>query len=321
MLDLNEFVTFATVTDTGSFSRAAEKLEISKALVSKHIGDLEHSLGVKLLNRTTRKVGLTAAGAVFYERCRQLIAHADIARQELERFRKTPGGTIKVSSAISFGRLHLVPAIARFLEKYPDISVELDLTDRFADLITSGADVVIRSAEQPRLLSLVARKVAPLRFLMCATPAYLARHPTPRTPSDLAQHNCLVYSTNARSEWIFDGPDGQEVVRVKGNYRANNADGVLQGTLLGLGVAAIPSMAAGEHIRAGRLVRMLPQHRLPEKTLYAAYLPNPTMAQCVQTFVHFLVERFGEHPSWDDGLEPRLAEAPVRAVRTLAGAL
>ena len=320
MLDLNEFVTFATVTDTGSFSRAAEKLEVSKALVSKHIGDLEHSLGVKLLNRTTRKIGLTPAGAVFYERCRQMITHADIARQELERFRKTPGGTIKVSSAISFGRLHLVPAIARFLAMCPDISIEIDLTDRFADLITSGADVVIRSAEEPRLLSLVARKVAPLRFLMCATPAYLSRHPTPVRPADLAGHNCLVYSTNARSEWVFQGPQGEEVVRVKGNYRANNADGVLQGTLLGLGVASIPSMAAAEHIRAGRLVRLLPQYRLPEKTLYAAYLPNPTMAQCVQTFVHFLVGQFGDHPSWDDATESPVT-GPARQARAVAAAL
>lgn len=307
MLDLNEFVTFATVTDTGSFSRAAEKLGISKALASRHIVDLEHSLGVKLLNRTTRKIGLTAAGTVFYERCQQLIAQADQARHELERFRSMPGGTIKVSSAISFGRLHLVPAIARFLKAYPDISVELDLTDRFADLVTGGADVVIRSAEEPRLLSLVARRVAPLRWIMCATPAYLSTHATPRTPHDLISHNCIVYSTNPRSEWTFHGPEGTEVVRVKGNYRANNADGVLHGVLQGLGVAAVPCMTAAEHLRAGRLVRLLPDYALPEKTLYAAYLPNPTMAQCVQTFVRFLVDEFGDPPYWEEGLVPPLA--------------
>jgi DNA-binding transcriptional LysR family regulator len=320
MLDLNEFVTFATVTETGSFSRAAERLEISKALVSRHIGDLEHSLGVKLLNRTTRKIGLTAAGAVFYERCQQLIAHADNARHELERFRVTPGGSIKVSSAISFGRLHLAPAIARFLNTYPDMSVELDLTDRFADLVTGGADVVIRSAEEPRLLSLVARKVAPLRWITCATPAYLDRHDTPRTPHDLTRHNCIVYSTNPRGEWSFDGPQGVELIRVRGNYKANNADGVLHGVLQGLGVAVVPCMAAAEYLNAGRLVRLLPEYLLPEKTLYAAYLPNPTMAQCVQTFVRFLVDQFGDHPYWEHGLEPGLTRSPV-AVREPAAAL
>ena len=313
MLDLNEFVTFATVTETGSFSRAAERLSVSKALVSKHIGDLEHSLGVKLLNRTTRKIGLTSAGALFYERCRQLIADADVARQELERFRKTPGGTIKVSSAISFGRLHLVPAIARFLKRYPGIGIELDLSERFADLVTSGADVVIRSAEEPKLLSLVARRVAPMRWVLCATPRYLSSHREVRTPTDLVEHNCIVYSTNARSEWTFHGPGGVETVRVRGNYRANNADGVMQGALLDLGIAALPSMAAASQLREGRLVRLLPAYALPEKTLYAAYLPNPTMAQCVQTFVHFLVDEFGDHPYWDEGLEPAAGTlAPAR---------
>lgn len=302
MLNLNEFVTFVTVTETGSFSLAAEKLEVSKALVSKHIGDLERSLGVKLLHRTTRKLGLTPAGAVFYERCRELLDHVDHARGELERFRDAPGGVVRISSALSFGRLHLVPAIARFIKRYPEVSIELNLTDKFVDLVTDGADVVIRSAEEPRLLSLVARKIAPLRWILCATPAYLAQHGTPATPADLADHNCLVYRRNTRGEWSFTGPQGEEVVRVRGNYRANNADGVLEGTLQDLGIAALPTMAVAGHLRDGRLAQLLPEYRLPGQSIYAAMLPNPSTAHAVQAFIRFLEEEFGETPDWDAGI-------------------
>lgn len=302
MVNLNEFVTFAAIVDAGSFSGGADRLGISKALATRHVADLEQSLGVKLLHRTTRKLGLTAAGAKFHERCRQVIAQAEQAVHEAELFRTEPGGHIKVSAAIAFGRLHLVPLIARFLEKHPQISIELNLTDRFADLMTSGEDVVIRTADEPRLLSLVARPLAPWRWLLCAAPSYLERHGLPRSPGELRAHNCILYCSNTDESWKFAGADGQHTVRVRGNFKANSADGVLQATLQGLGVAAITTMAAAEEVRAGRLVRLLPQYRLPEGMMYASYLPNPTMPQCVQTFVHFLASELGDQPYWERGL-------------------
>jgi DNA-binding transcriptional LysR family regulator len=302
MINLNEFVTFSAIADAGSFSVAAEKLGISKALATKHVADLEHTLGVKLMHRTTRKIGLTTAGAVFHERCKHLLTEAEGAVHELEQFRNAPGGHIKVSAAIAFGRLHLVPLIARFLERHPDISVELNLTDRFADLITGGEDVVIRAAEEPRLLSLVARRLVPWRWVVCAAPSYLGRHPPPLVPQDLSRHNCIVYCSNTQGEWKFSSAAGCETVGVKGNFKANNADGVLQATLAGLGVAAITTMAAAEDIRAGRLIRLLPDYLLPEGVMYASYLPNPTMAQCVHTFVRFLETEFGNEPHWERGL-------------------
>ncbi len=301
-MNLNEFVTFAAVADAGSFSAAAEKLGISKPLATRHVADLEHALGIKLMHRTTRKVGLTAAGVVFYERCRQLIADAEGAVHELDQFRNSPSGDIKVSAAIAFGRLYIAPLIARFLESHADISVELNLTDRFADLITGGEDVVIRTADEPRLLSLVARRLVPWRWVLCAAPAYLARHPAPLTPQELVRHNCIVYCSNTQSEWKFRGAHGEETIAVKGNFKANNADGVLQATLAGLGVAAITTMAAAAEIRAGRLVRLLPDYLLPEGVMYASYLPNPTMAQCVQTFVRFLEAEFCGDPYWESDL-------------------
>lgn len=302
MLDLNEFLTFSVIADTKSFSRAAEKLGISKALASKHVADLEQSLGVKLLHRTTRKIGLTPAGALFYERCRQLVAHAEDARHEIEQFRSAPGGQIRVNSAMSFGRRHLVPAITRFLGLYPNITVELDLSQQFPDLITGAADVVIRQADEPVLLSLVARQIAPVRWLVCASPSYLEQHPPPRAPQELAEHNCLVYFANTKGEWTFSGDDGEHTVRIQGNFKANSADGVLHAALGGLGVAAVPSFAASDYLRSGELRRLLPDYRLPERALYAAYLPNPTMAHCTRLFVSFLAEYFGPDPYWDHDL-------------------
>lgn len=302
MLNLNEFTTFVTIADAGSFSSGAERLGISRPLATKHVADLENMLGVKLMHRSTRKLGLTSAGTLFYERCKRLVSDAQHAVHELEQFRRAPGGCVKVSAAIAFGRLHLVPVITRFLAQYPDVSVELNLTDKFADLITGGDDVVIRTAREPRLLSLVARPLVPWRWVLCAAPSYLARNPAPVTPRDLARHNCIVYCSNAQGEWTFQHGKDQETVRVKGNFKANNADGVLQATLAGLGVAAITTMAAADEIRAGRLVRLLPDHVLPEGVMYAAYLPNPTMASCVQTFVRFLEAAFAQGPYWERGL-------------------
>jgi DNA-binding transcriptional LysR family regulator len=303
MLDLNEFQTFSVIAETSSFSRAAEKLGISKALASKHVAELEHSLGVKLLHRTTRKVGLTAAGAVFYERCRQLVAHAEDARHEIEQFRSTPGGLVRVSSAMSFGRQHLVPAIARFLARYPEITVELDLSQQFPDLIRGTADVVIRQADEPVLLSLVARQVAPVRWVACASPAYLARYPAPAAPESLAEHNCLLYFANTKGEWSFTGEDGvTQIVKVKGNFKSNSADGVLHAALGDLGIAVVPTFAASDYLRDKRLVRVLTDYRLPERALYAAYLPNPTMAHSTRLLLSFLGEYFGPEPYWDRNL-------------------
>jgi LysR family transcriptional regulator for bpeEF and oprC len=303
MQDLNAFVTFATIIETGSFSRAAEKLGISKALVSKQIAALENELGVKLLNRNTRRIGRTTAGQIFHEHCLQLIAHAESSRHELEQFSNVPGGLLKINAGIAFGRRHLVPAIAAFTRRYPKINVHLDLSDRLIDLIGGGVDVMVRMADEPRLHSLVARKLAPLRWVVCATPAYLKQHRAPRVPEDLASHNCIVYMSNPRGIWHFTGPDGNCEAQVTGNFKVNNADGIVQAVLADLGIAVMPSFAAVEHLSNRRMVRLLPEYRLPERTLYAAHLPNPHMPQRTRLFVRFLGEYLGSPPYWDRQLE------------------
>ena len=304
-LNLNALPTFVTIVDSGSFSAAAERLGISKALVTKHLADLEQLLGVKLAHRTTRKLGLTPAGTLFYARCKEVLADAEGAVREVEQFRDAPGGHVRISTAIAFGRLHLMPAIAHFLRAHPDITAEVHLTDRFADLVTGGEDIVIRSADMPRLRSLVARRLAPWRWALCASPEYLSRHPAPDAPADLVHHDCIVYTSNVRGAWHFRHGDARETVHVKGRFKANNADGVLQAVLAGIGVGVIPTMAAAEDLATGRLARLLPGYALPEGVLYAAYLPNPTMSRSVRTLVSFLVEAFGEDPPWDRRIDAR----------------
>jgi len=199
--------------------------------------------------------------------------------------------------------MHLVPAIAKFMRRHPNVRIDLDLSQKFADLVAGGADVVIRQAEEPRLQAMVARKLAPLRWVLCASPSYLSRCPVPPSPTDLARHECLTYPSNARGEWTFSEQGGAPVVaRVSGSYRASNADGALKAALAGLGVAALPTFAAAAHLHLGALVRLLPHWRLPERVLYAVWLPGPNLPQRVQALVRFLGERLGAMPARDRDL-------------------
>jgi LysR family transcriptional regulator, regulator for bpeEF and oprC len=298
MRDLNAFATFAAIVDTASFSRAAERLGISKALASKQVAQLEDELGVKLLRRTTRKIGLTTAGELFYERCVEMLAHAEGARHEIQRYNTEPGGLVKVSAVLSFGRRYLVRAIAAFLHAHPRMRVQYE-SGAFIDLISGRADVVIRTAEEQQLQSLVARKLARLRWVVCAAPSYLQGHSPPQRPEDLLQHNCVVYVSNARGEWVFNGPAGHVSVKVGGNFKANNADAVAEAAAAGVGVAIVPLFACADHIRNGQLVRLLADYELPETTVYAVYLPDRNLPQPIQLFVHFLSQYFGSEPYWD----------------------
>jgi DNA-binding transcriptional LysR family regulator len=300
MPNLNALATFVAVVNLNSFSLAAERCGISRALVSKHIQSLETSLGVKLLNRTTRRLGLTQAGERFYERCLRVLEEAEDAVRDLEDTAHGPRGLIRVSTAIAFGRLHLLPAIAAFLEANPSVQVEVTLSEHFADLISGGADLVVRMADEPRLSNLVARRLAPARHVLVASPGHLASAVGAlRSPADLSRCNCLLYTGAGRDEWRFQGPQGDATVKVSGNFRASNADGIAEAALAGVGIGVLPTFAVDQHLAAGRLVRVLPEYRLPERTLYAVFVPDRHLPQRIRTLVSFLGERFGEQPYWD----------------------
>lgn len=316
MRDLNALATFVAVVDAGSYTVAADRCGISKALATRHIQELEASLGVRLLNRSTRKLGLTVAGERFYERCARIIADASDAVRDVEELSRGAHGLIRISTAITFGRMHLLPAVSDFLALNPSIQIDANLSERFADLISGNADLVVRLAEEPRLSNLVARRLAPCRWVVVASPAYLAAHGTPTTPRDLLDCNCLVYDKPKGSEWRFRGRDGEVTVNVSGNLRANVAEGLLDAVVAGVGVAALPSFAVSEPVVAGRLVQLLPDYELPESTLYAVFLPDRRLPERLRNFVQFLAERFAAEPYWDQALPKSVASKEGRVGKT-----
>ena len=298
MRDLNALATFVAVVKANSFTAAADHCGISKALVTRHIQDLEVSLGVKLIHRSTRKIGLTQAGERFYDRCARLIDEADQAVRDVEDLSRGSHGLIRISTAITFGRIHLLPAVNDFLTLNPSIQIEVTLSERFADLISGNADLVVRLAEEPRLSNLVARRLAPARWMVVASPDYVASHGVPLTPRDLLDFNCLVYDRPKGGDWRFKGREGEQSVKVSGNLRSNVAEGLIDAAISGLGIAALPSFAIAPYLASGQLVELLVDYTLPESTLYAVFLPDRRLPERIRTFVQFLAERFASDDYW-----------------------
>ena len=301
MRDLNALATFVAVVKANSFTLAADHCGISKALVTQ---DLEVSLGVKLLNRSTRKIGLTLAGERFYDRCVRIVADADQAVRDVEELSRGSHGLIRISTAITFGRMHLLPAVNDFLMLNPSIQIEVTLSERFADLISGNADLVVRLAEEPRLSNLVARRLAPAQWRVVASPDYIARQGVPLTPRDLLEFNCLVYDRPKGGDWRFKGREGEQIIKVSGNLRSNVAEGLIDAAIAGLGVAALPSFAIAPYLASGRLVALLGDYQLPESTLYAVFLPDRRLPERIRTFVQFLADRFSSDAYWKWGRVP-----------------
>jgi len=290
---------FVRVVEKGGFTAAAEDLRLSRAMVSKHVQDLEAHLGARLLNRTTRKLSLTEAGRVYYDRSTQLLAELAETEEVVGELQAKPRGRLRVNAPVSFGSLHLAAVIAEYMAAYRDVVVELTLNDRIVDLVEEGYDVAVRVARLADS-SLIARRLAPCRHVVCASPGYLKRHGRPEHPADLARHNFLGYSYSAAGdERRFDGPDGSMSIQLKGTLQANNGDALCAAAVAGGGIAILPTFIAGSDILAGRLMTILTQYRIPEIAIYALYPPGRHLSVKVRSFVDFLVPRFGERPSWD----------------------
>jgi DNA-binding transcriptional LysR family regulator len=285
---------FAKVVELGGFARAAERLGLSTSATSRCVAELEAHLETRLLNRTTRRLSLTESGQVFYERCVQLLADLDEAEQATRGGGTEPRGTLRLTCAISFGRRHLAPAIADFLSVHPRLRFEVALSDRVVDLVEEGYDLAIRIGDLGSR-NLVARKLADMRLIPCASPAYLARCGWPQTPADLAQHTCFTYEyASPRNLWRFRARDGREVsVRIAGNVHANNGDFLAAAAVSGVGVAFEPDFIVGEDLKAGRLVRLLDGYESPAEGIYAVYPSRRHLSAKVRAFVDFLAARFG----------------------------
>jgi DNA-binding transcriptional LysR family regulator len=291
---------FTTVVDSGGFTPAANKLGLSRAALSKSVQQLETHLGARLLHRTTRRVGLTEIGQIYYERARDILQ--DLAEVEAIASEQSsqPQGRLRINAPTSFGIRHLCDALPDYLNKYPDVQLSLSFSDRFVDVVEEGFDVVIRITDLADS-SLIARKLAPCRRVFVASPEYLRVHGEPKVPQDLALHPCLIYSERSRATtWTLFGPQGMESVKVNGPVRADNGDFLSAAAIAGQGITVLPTFIVGPEIRAGRLQQIMLPYSLNEIAIYAVFPSRRYLSAKVRTFVDFLASSYGEHPSWDN---------------------
>lgn len=299
MHDINDMLIFAHVVKAKSFSGAAARLNVSKSRISKSVSRLESMLGVRLLQRSTRRLSLTEVGEAYFEHCDRILDELTLADDTLHRLHQEPRGTLKISSSVAFGTLHIAPALPGFMAQYPDLHVDLTISDRFVDLVEEGYDLALRITAEPGL-NLVARKLAPIRRKICASPAYLARLGTPQRLEDLQQHNCLDYSyMSTGGHWRLSGPDGDIAVPVSGTLRMNDDEALSQAVLGGAGLALLPTFIVGKDLQAGRLIEVLPGYAPTERFLYAVHLPNRHLPLKTRVFLDYLHELFGVEPYWD----------------------
>lgn len=293
---------FVAVIDAGSFTGAADRLGVTKSAVSRRIADLEDDLGVRLLHRTTRRLRLTEPGERYLEYARRALSEAQAAEDAATSLQDRPRGRLRVNTPMSFGRLHVAPSVPAFLAQYPDIHVEMTMEDRTVDLVEGGYDVGIRVGVLAES-SLIARRLAPSRNVVCAAAAYVERHAPVDTPRDLIEHNCLRYAYfSEANEWTFTRGDQREVIRVSGSYQVNNSEALREAALAGVGVVRVPLFVVGDDLRRGRLKRLLPGYEMPAQYVHAVWPARAYLPRKVRVFIDFLRERIGgDAPVWEVG--------------------
>jgi DNA-binding transcriptional LysR family regulator len=287
---------FAKVVESASFVAAARHFDMSPAVVTKHIRRLEERLGVRLLNRTTRRVSATEVGQNYYERCLRILSEVEDAERAASDLQAAPRGLLRVTTSVSFGAHQLAPAIADYLVAYPDVSVDLILQHNYVDLVEERIDLAIRLGRLSDS-SLIARKLYAVEMVLCASPGYLAANGTPQQPRDLVEHNCLIYTYAAGRAWTFTDPNGKaEVIRISGPLLANSGDALLAFALKDTGIVLAPDYLAADDLSAGRLVRLLPEYTTQEMPVYAVYPHSRCLSAKTRTFIDFLVARFAHLP-------------------------
>ena len=309
-----EMTVFARVVAAGSLSAAARELGTSPALISRRLAALESRLGVRLVNRTTRTLNLTVEGSRYYEACTRVLADIQEADAEVAAGRVEPRGALKVALPASFGHQHVAPLVPKFAERYPKVELALSLSDRSVNVMDEGFDVAVCIADL-RDSSLAARRLAPNRRVVCASPAYLAAHGTPRTPEDLAKHNCLVVS-DFTTNWEYKTRDGRSAsVRVQGRYACDNWEVLRQWALAGLGIALKSTWDVYRQLEDGSLVVVLPDYAFhSDVAIYAVYPHRRFLPAKTRVFIEFLAESFGPDPYWD-----RAAPRPKPRIRARTG--
>ena len=300
---------FTAVVDAGSFAAAADKLEMSRAMASRHVALLEAHLGVRLLHRTTRRLSLTEAGAGYHQRAAQVLGLVQEAADAAQQQARTPSGVLRIASAVGFQR-HLGEAVRAFLRAFPQIQVDLSLGERRVDLVEEGFDLAVRIASEIEP-GFVARHIARVRTVLCAAPAYLQAHGTPRSPEALAVHNCMSYAhKDWRSEWHFRRGGQQVAVAIAGNFRSSGGSVLVEAAIDGLGIVLEPEFIVCDALAQGRLVQLLPRWQPPELAVFAVYAERPHLPLKVRCFIDHLVAQWGETAPWERWVRARAAPRP-----------
>jgi len=300
MNEFSQIKTFIALVENRSLSKAAEKMDIAVSAVSRRLKELEANLGVQLIQRTTRKMHLTEAGEKFYMRCERLLDELEEAKQEASNSATTLSGTLKIATPLSFGVAHLSPAIAAFMHLHPQIKIDLDMSDRRIDLVEEGLDLAIRIGTLQDS-SLMARKLASVRHVVCASPDFFNRYGTPKTPQDLSYMPALCYGNLDQPDvWHYANKDNSPAkVKVPLRMRATNGDALVEAAVAGLGILCEPSFIVHGAVERGVLVPVLTEYQWYAMNIYAVYPQTKHVPARVRTFIDFLVSHYGENPYWE----------------------
>lgn len=296
---LQAMATFVRVVEEQSFAAAGRRLGVPRAVVSKHVQKLEEALGARLLNRTTRRLSLTDAGARFHERCLDILAAVQAAGREIDERQGKPRGLLRMTAPAAFTELYLAAHLDHFARLYPDVSLDLDCSEQFVDLVREGFDVGVRIGALPPS-GLVARRLAPSSIVICAAPAYLRRRGTPKTPQDLRRHDCLgyVYQSNGNT-WDLGGAGGPAAIDIKPRHRTNNNHFLRELALRGHGLAQLPSYLIAADVKAGRLLTVLDRYRDSSRSVYVVYPHRRQVAPKVRALVDHVVRAFAGGATWE----------------------
>ncbi len=285
---------FTQVVDSGGFAAAAREMGVSRSAVNKLVIALENELGVQLLHRSTRVVTPTETGLAFYERCVEILASLEAAERSITQLHEEPKGRLRLNAPMSFGTMYLAPALADFLVQYPELQVQLTLSDRFIDPIEEGFDVTVRIAEPQESASLIGHSLTSVERILCAAPAYLKAHGIPGGLSELSQHSCLHYGQLAiANQWTLVGPDGEYTISVSGVLCSNNGEVLKDAAVRGLGVTLLPTFIVAAELQQGTLQQILPDYRGTDLAIAVIYPVNRHLSTKVRLLVDFLKERFG----------------------------
>jgi len=304
MLKTEEMQVFIRIVEAATITAAAERLGLAKSAVSRRLSELEQQLGVELFHRTTRKLTLTESGQGFYSRCVQILTDIEEAEHEVSQVHHELSGQLRVAAPLSFGLMHLGPAIVDFQKLYPKLNFDIDFNDRQIDLVQEGFDVGIRIAHL-KDSSLIARKLAKVSTVVCASPDYIKKRGAPTTPEELVNHPCFTYSNlNNPNHWSFINKQGDEqIIKVPKVMQANNGKFLSDVAIAGLGITRQPTFIVYEAITKGDLIPILQDYSTAEVNAYAIYPPTRHLSQRVRGFIDFLVERFSGTPYWEQCLD------------------